>query len=129
MKPFSSADARRKTLGSIVALIGFILSPLSWWNDLVVNVPLALAFAWLVSLVNRRAFATSFVVGYWLTNIIGLVLLDRGAATVLSRQARPFGRRQMAVNLAISLGYTGLILLLVRFRVFAPLPDYLAGHR
>ena len=29
-----------------------MLSPLSWWNDLFVNVPLALVFAWLVSLAS-----------------------------------------------------------------------------
>lgn len=42
---------KRKIGGGTLAFIGFMLSPLSWWNDLFVNVPLALGFAWLVSLV------------------------------------------------------------------------------
>jgi len=35
---------KRKVTGGILGLVGFMLSPLSWWNDLFVNVPLALVF-------------------------------------------------------------------------------------
>ena len=122
MKP---SNSRRRGIGSLVALIGFMLSPLSWWNDLVVNVPLALAFAWVVSVFNRHAFTASFIVGYWLTNIIGLLMLHRGTASVLASKPKPFTTREVLVNLFISLLYTGLILLLVWLRVLAPLPDYL----
>ena len=62
-------------MGSFVALVGYMLSPLSWWNDLFVNVPLALVFAWLVSAFYKPAFTSSLVVGYWLTNVIGFILL------------------------------------------------------
>ena len=62
---------KRKVTGGVLAMIGFMLSPLSWWNDLFVNVPLALAFAWLVSLFYKPAFAASLVIGYWLTNVLG----------------------------------------------------------
>ena len=40
---------KRKLWGSTLGVIGFLLSPLSWWNDLLVNIPLAVAFAWVVS--------------------------------------------------------------------------------
>src|ERR1035438_1053489 len=53
---------KRKMTGGVVAMIGFMLSPLSWWNDLFVNVPLALAFAWLVSWFYKPAFTTALVV-------------------------------------------------------------------
>ena len=46
-----------------------MLSPLSWWNDLFVNVPLALAFAWIVSFFYKPAFEICVIVGYWLSNI------------------------------------------------------------
>jgi len=49
-----------------MTLIGFMLSPLSWWNDLFVNVPLAIAFAWLVSWFHKPAFTAALVLGYWL---------------------------------------------------------------
>ena len=31
----------RKIKGGVVAMIGFLLSPLSWWNDAFVNIPIA----------------------------------------------------------------------------------------
>jgi len=65
---------KREFYGGIIGFVGFLLSPLSWWNDLFVNIPLALAFAWLVSWINPRLFATSFVVGYWATNVVGLIM-------------------------------------------------------
>ena len=48
----------------VVPCFTFLLSPLSWWNDLFVNVPLALAFAWVVSWFWPTAFTASFVLGY-----------------------------------------------------------------
>jgi hypothetical protein len=38
-----------------------MLSPLSWWNDLFVNLPLALVFAWLVGLFYKPAFEIAWV--------------------------------------------------------------------
>src|SRR5437879_10644200 len=70
---------KRKLTGGAVAMIGFMLSPLSWWNDLFVNVPIALAFAWAVSFLYKPAFEASLIVGYWLTNVLGFILMHKGA--------------------------------------------------
>jgi len=56
---------KSKLSGGVLALIGFMLSPLTWWNDLFVNIPLALVFAWIVSIFYQPAFEVSFIVGYW----------------------------------------------------------------
>lgn len=116
---------KRKLTGSTVAFIGFMLSPLSWWNDLFVNIPLALAFAWLVSLFWPAIFTASFVLGYWLTNVLGLVLLQKGAQQALSEKPEPYTRRQLFADLGISLAYTLLIVALVEYGVLKPLPDYM----
>ena len=112
-----------------MGMIGFLLSPLSWWNDLFVNVPLALLVAWPISLVWPAAFAASFVAAYWLTNVIGLVLLQKGARQAATGQATPLNRRELAKDLLIALGYTLLIVALVRWHVLQPLPDYFPGRR
>src|ERR1041385_2946887 len=102
---------RRKLSGGILAAVGFMLSPLSWWNDLFVNLPLALMFAWLVSLVYRPAFDASVVVGYWLTNVLGFVLMHKGAQKIRAAPSEEnYFRRELWKDLAISLAYTGLIL-------------------
>ena len=115
---------KQKFSGGLLAGIGFMLSPLSWWNDLVVNLPLALAFAWVASFFYKPAFETCVIIGYWLTNILGLVLMQKGAQKMLSNEQRKYSRRDLLRDFAISLLYTGLILLLLKFGVLKPIENY-----
>ena len=115
---------KRKATGGVVAMIGFMLSPLSWWNDLFVNVPLALAFAWVVSWFYKPAFAVSVVVGYWLTNVLGFILMHKGAHQVLSEKRGRYSRRDLLRDVGISLLYTVLIVLLVKFGILKPIQSY-----
>ena len=117
---------KRKLSGSVVALIGYVLSPLSWWNDMFVNVPLAIAFAWVVSAFYGPAFTPSLVIGYWLTNVLGFVLLHKGAQQVLSREDRKYSRRDLVKDIIVSLAYTVVIVLLVKFGILKPAQNYLA---
>lgn len=119
----------RRSLGAIIATIGFLLSPLSWWNDLLVNVPLALGFAWAISWFWPPAFATSFVLGYWLTNVAGLMLMQWGGASLFRKEGSVYSKKKLLWDLFMALLYTALIVLLVNLGVFAPLPDYLGIHR
>ena len=107
-----------------LAFIGFMLSPLSWWNDLFVNVPLALLFAWIVSLFYQPAFEASVIVGYWLTNVLGFVLMHKGAQQMLSDQEKKYSRRDLLRDIGISLLYTALILLLLKLGILKPLKNY-----
>ena len=99
---------KRKATGGVLAMIGFMLSPLSWWNDLFVNVPLALAFAWLVGWFYKPAFAASLVIGYWLTNVLGFILMHKGAQQIVSEKQRRYSRRDLLRDIGISLLYTGV---------------------
>jgi len=117
---------KRKVRGGVVVFIGFMLSPLSWWNDAFVNLPLALAFAWLISLMYRPAFRPAVVVGYWMTNVLGFVLMHRGGWQMFSKNApRPYSRRDLIRDLLISLLYTGLIVALLKLSVHKPFTDYM----
>jgi hypothetical protein len=107
-----------------MAVAGFMLSPLSWWNDLFVNVPLAVAFAWLVSLFYRPAFSTSLVVGYWLTNVLGFVLMHKGAQKMVTDSNQKYSRRDLVRDLGVSLLYTALIVALIKFGVLKPIRNY-----
>ncbi|WP_148415203.1 hypothetical protein [Haloferax sp. KTX1] len=113
---------RRRVKGGILAAIGFVLSPLSWWNDLVVNLPLAYAFGVAVSLISRSWFLPGVVAGYWLTNVAGFVLLHKGAVDAVSAEPHPYTARRFAKDFAISVGYTALVVLLVWFG-FLTVPD------
>src|SRR5437879_13559976 len=112
---------KQKYSGRILAESGFILSPLSLWNDLVVNLPLALAFAWVASFFYKPAFEACVILGYWLTNILGFVLMHKGAQKVLSNEQRKYSRHDLLRDLAISVLYTALILLLLKIGVLKPI--------
>ncbi len=115
---------KRKVSGGALATIGYLLSPLSWWNDTFVNIPLALLFAWLVSFCYKPAFTASLIAGYWLTNVIGLVLLHKGARKMLSEKPPLDWRRELLMDVIISLIYTGVIVFLVRQEILKPFSGY-----
>jgi hypothetical protein len=115
---------KRKATGGTLAVIGYILSPLSWWNDMFVNVPLALVFAWLVSFFYRPAFGACVIVGYWLTNVLGFVLMHKGAEKVLSEKDKAYSRRDLLRDVCISLLYTALIVTLLKLKILQPIEYY-----
>jgi hypothetical protein len=63
-------------------------------------------------------------VGYWLTNILGLILLHKGAQDVMARERESYTRRHFIRDLVVSLAYTLLILLLVWLGILRPLQNY-----
>jgi hypothetical protein len=102
-----------------------MLSPLSWWNDLFVNLPLAIGAAWLVAWVYPPAFKSAVVLAYWLTNVLGFVLMHKGAQQMLAKgEAKPYGRRDVIWGLSVSLGYTLLLVVLLRLKILPPLHHY-----
>jgi hypothetical protein len=119
---------KRKIQGGVMGFIGFMLSPLSWWNDLFVNVPLAVGFGWTVSLLYRPAFEPAVILGYWITNVLGFVLMQKGAQKVLAAEAKAYSRRDFLRDAGISLFYTLLILALVKMKVIQPIGDYLKAQ-
>jgi len=115
---------KRKITGGVLTLIGYMLSPLSWWNDLFVNVPLALVFAWFVSAFYKPAFSVALVIGYWLTNVLGFVLMHKGIQKVVSDEEEKSARRELLQDVGISLVYTLIIVALVQFGVLKPFEGY-----
>jgi hypothetical protein len=75
-------------------------------------------------------FLTAFVGSYFATNVLGFVLLHKGIAGAASKSAlpkAPYTVRNFLKDLAISLVYTLLIVLLVKLGIIKPLQDYLKG--
>ena len=100
--------------GGVIATVGYLLSPVSWWNDLFVNIPIAYAFGALFGLVSEDLFLPAMVAGYWITNILGFVLMHRGAADILSKKGKTgYSRRQLATDLCVSIAYTMIVVSLV----------------
>lgn len=58
-----------------IFIIGWILSPFTWWNDAFVNIPLSYLMANILFLFIPVRFAWLMIFCYWLTNVIGLLLM------------------------------------------------------
>jgi hypothetical protein len=122
---------KRRVTGGVLGVIGFMLSPLSWWNDAVVNLPLAWLFASAVALIYRPAaepnsnvFDGLVIFGYWLTNVLGFVLMHKGAQKILSKEEKKYSRRALLRDVGVSLVYTALIVVLIKTGVLKPIGQY-----
>ncbi len=107
--------------------IGYIFSPLSWWNDLFVNIPIAYAFGWLASLISKSAFLSVFIAAYWLTNVAGLIMLHKGIQRIAAKEdeKKTYSAIDLVRDIVLSLIYTGVIIILVKLGVLKPAERYL----
>jgi len=101
-----------------LGFIGFILSPLSWWNDIFINIPLAYGFAWSIGKfldifldVHRYLFAALFITGYFLTNLLGFLLIHYSLTPANAK------KDSVLKQILISLLYTLLIVILTYFDI------------
>lgn len=94
--------------------IGYMLSPLSWWNDLFVNLPIAYGVAVLFSSIDKRLFMPAMIGGYWATNVLGLLLMHEGASSLRKQAPSPRG---WVSSILWSSFYTGVIILLIHLKV------------
>ena len=108
--PRSGSPGFRRILGAGVATIGFILSPASWWNDALVNIPLALGMAKAVSSLTGIGVDVLFAVFYWITNIVGIILVAAGSSYSLGGTP---SRRSLLAGVLASIAYTLAVLVIL----------------
>jgi hypothetical protein len=118
-----------KTLrGSMLLVLGYLLSPLCWWNDLVFNLPVAYGFGYLCSRLEASWLLPGTILGYWLSNILGISLMQFGAVDVFQTQEKPHDlKRELITGVVSSTGYTLVILALVHFQILQ-LPDLFSSE-
>ncbi len=96
-------------------IIGFVLSPLSWWNDIFVNFPLAYAMTWpalkLTSYlfpVSKNLFLTAFIFNYWVTNIAGMIMMHYSGKKLINKDAK----FDILKDLLIGIIYSAIIVII-----------------
>ncbi len=104
---------RKKIRDGILFTIGYILSPLSFWNDLFVNIPIAYVFGLMFGLISSDLFLAGLIIGYWLSNIAGFILMHFGAKDLISKGETVYTKKNLLKDLLISIGYTFILILLV----------------
>ncbi|MEQ8975648.1 MAG: hypothetical protein RIE73_35370 [Coleofasciculus sp. C1-SOL-03] len=107
----------KKLRGGFLMGIGYMLSPLSWWNDLFFNMPIAYLFAYLFSWIFPDLFLPLTAVGYWLSNIIGILMMQMGATDMLFEQKQRNSKKDLLIGFGTSTVYTLVVLALMYFHV------------
>lgn len=68
----------------------------------------------------------AFIVGYWLTNLLGFVLLHHGLVYGYSTAELKKGKREIKKDILVSVAYTAIVIILVSVGVIeAP---HIGGH-
>jgi Zn-dependent protease with chaperone function len=114
----------KKLRGGFFLVLGYLLSPLCWWNDLLFNLPIAYGFGYICSLFYPKLLLPCSIIGYWLSNIIGILLMQFGAMDVLQNQPKERNlKKELLSGVVTSTIYTLVILALVQLKIIdAPVP-------
>ncbi len=108
----------KKIRGGFLVLLGWALSPLCWWNDLIFNLPIAYGFGYLCHWVSPNLFVPGAIGGYWLSNVVGILLMQAGFLDVVQGQTGERNlKKELLTGIATSTLYTAAIVLLLHFKV------------
>jgi hypothetical protein len=111
-------DIFKKLRGGFFLVLGYLLSPLCWWNDLLFNLPIAYFFGYICSLLSPKLFLPSAIIGYWLSNIIGILLMQFGSADVFQKEPKERNlQKELFTGLVSSTVYTLVIVVLMQLKI------------
>lgn len=102
----------------IVTRNWLLVIPLCWWNDLVFNLPVAYGFGYLCSWLSPNFMLPGSIMGYWLSNIAGIIMMQFGTTDMFQDQPKKANlKKELLSGVASSTVYTLIVLALVRFKV------------
>jgi hypothetical protein len=110
--------------GGLLVGIGYMLSPLSWWNDVFFNLPIAIAVGYAISWLHPSWFVPGTLAGYWLSNVVGMVMMQFGATDIFWADERRNPQRDLLIGFGSSTLYTIAVAALVYWHVLE-IPDFL----
>jgi hypothetical protein len=117
----------KKIRGGLLLAIGYLLSPLCWWNDIFFNLPIAYAFGYICSWLSPDLLFPCTIVGYWFSNIAGILLMQLGTLDVLADKPKEKNlKKELLTGLVSSTVFTVVIVALIHFNVLDT-PDFFSG--
>ncbi|MEG4516846.1 MULTISPECIES: hypothetical protein [unclassified Microcoleus] len=117
----------KKIRGGLLLAIGYLLSPLCWWNDIFFNLPIAYAFGYIFSWLSPDLLFPCTIVGYWLSNIAGILLMQLGTLDVFTDKPKEKNiKKELLTGLVSSTAFTIVVVALIHFNVLDT-PDFFAG--
>ncbi|NCP71898.1 hypothetical protein GW835_00695 [archaeon] len=102
--------------GGALTIVGYILSPLSFWNDFLVNIPIAYGLSYLLSFLIKGIFLESMIFFYWVSNVVGMLMMHFGIKNMVSKENK-LTKKDLIINILVSIGYTLLIVILIKLNI------------
>lgn len=114
----------KKLRGGFFLVLGYLLSPLCWWNDLLFNLPIAYFFGYACSLLSPKLLVPCSIIGYWLSNIIGILLMQFGSQDIFQKEPKERNlKKELLSGFITSTIYTLVIVALLQLKIIDT-PDF-----
>jgi len=110
---------QNKAWNWFLAIIGWLLSPVTWWNDAFVNIPIAYALASVMAWFWAKSFLAAFVIFYWATNVLGSWLLLISGRELIKSRITP--KRERLFNI-LTVVYCIVMSILILKDIVKPIP-------
>ena len=104
-------------LNRTIFFIGWVLSPFTTWNDVLINIPLAYLCASFFFKIVPANFALQVIIFYWLSNGLGILLMYVAGRDVLKE--KHLNLRSILITL---LTYTIVLFILDKTIALRPIP-------
>ena len=102
-----------------IFFIGWLLSPLTFWNDAFVNIPIAYLCAALLVRVIKADFLFLVLIFYWLSNVFGILMMYSSGKSIMQDKSN---RLQALVKLLITVViYSVIIIILNKTGILKPI--------
>ncbi len=103
----------------VIFFTGWLLSPLTFWNDALVNIPLSYLFANILIRFIRVDFLFLVLILYWLGNGLGILMMWASGRAII-RDRSHLIREVLNLVLAILI-YSIVIIILHKFGILKPI--------
>ncbi len=101
-----------------VFFIGWMLSPLTFWNDIFVNIPISYLCAWLAIRFIKADFLFLVLVFYWISNGIGILMMYLSGKSIMQDKSN---RLQALETILITvIIYSAIIIILGKTGLLKP---------
>ncbi|MDD5422171.1 MAG: hypothetical protein WC592_07965 [Candidatus Omnitrophota bacterium] len=108
----------KRSVARILFFIGWVLSPLTFWNDAFINIPISYLCANITISFFKADLLLVVLVFYWVSNLLGLLMMYMAGRGVVHDKKELL--REIAIFIATVIIYSILIVFLARIGVIKP---------
>ena len=106
-------------LKNTIFFIGWLLSPLTFWNDAFINIPFSYLCASLLIKFIKTDFLTLMLVMYWVSNGLGLYMMYASGRAIFKDRGEV--ARAFLTFIATVIVYSVILLALYRMGILKPI--------